>query len=227
MEKYKLISFDMFQTLVDVNSQKEAVMKAVFGEEYSAEKGDLLWKDANRFVFFYFHLPQDEVQDFTTVLSVFEQCYTELFPKYNVKLDPCIGARILAQAHGRSLFYSDSLPFLETMQQKYRTCVISDADLLMVEEILARVKFDQVFISEKYQAYKFDRLGTLFRAAFQEFNIQPHEMLHIGDGYSDVLGAKRAGADAAWVNRHRLEWEHEIKPDYMVTSLSELLDCGV
>jgi putative hydrolase of the HAD superfamily len=221
-KKYKLISFDMFQTLVDVNTQKDMVMQAVFGEEYSAEKGDLLWNDANRFVFSYFHRPQNEAQDFATVLSVFEQCYTELFPRYHVKLDPGTGARIVAVAHNKSLFYGDSLPFLEKVQQKYRTCLISDADLLMVEEILSKVRFDQVFLSEKYKAYKFDRLGTLFRAAFREFEIQPHEMLHIGDGYSDVLGAKGAGADAAWINRRGVEWKHEVEPDYTVSSLLEL-----
>jgi FMN phosphatase YigB (HAD superfamily) len=94
----------------------------------------------------------------------------------------------------------------------------------MVEEILSRVKFDQFYISEKYKACKFDNSGTLFKAALDEFKISPHEMLHIGDGYSDVVGAKQAGADAAWINRRGWDWNHEIRPGYIVTSLLELVD---
>jgi putative hydrolase of the HAD superfamily len=224
LKKYKLISFDMFQTLVDVNTQKDAVMKSVLGDNYSLEKGELFWNDANRFVFSYFHNLHNGTENFVEVLRIFEQCYVELFPKYNVKLDPCLGARILAKAHGKSLFYEDSLLFLEKVQQQYNTCLISDADFIMVEEILSKIKFDQTYLSEKYKVYKSDPLGTLFKAAMAEFKVKPCEMLHIGDGYSDIGGAKRAGADAAWINRTGREWNYEIRPDYIVTSLLELLD---
>lgn len=223
LKKYKLISFDMFQTLVDVNTQKENVMKIVLGDDYSAEKGDSLWMDANHFVFSYFHSLHNRPESFDEILRIFERCYAELFPKYNVKLDPVTAARVLAKAHGDSLFYDDSLPFLEKVQQHHQTCLISDTDFIMIEEILCKVHFDKVYISEKYKAYKFDPLGTLFRAALDEFKIKPHEMLHIGDGYSDIFGAKRVGADAAWINRREANWSHEIKSDFIVTSLLELL----
>jgi putative hydrolase of the HAD superfamily len=224
MKKYRLISFDMFQTLVDVNTQKDTVMKTVLEDDYSVEKGELLWKDANRFVFSYFHKLHNGRESFVEVLRIFEQCYVELFPKYNVKIDPVAGARVLAKAHSKSLFYCDSLPFLEKVQQKYQTCLISDTDLIMVEELLSKVTFDRVYISEKYKAYKFDKCGTLFRAALDEFKINPQEMLHIGDGYSDIAGAKQVGADAAWINRSGGEWNYEIKPDFVVTSLLDLLN---
>jgi putative hydrolase of the HAD superfamily len=225
MKKYKLISFDMFQTLVDVNTQKDTVMKTVLGDDYSVEKGELLWNDANRFVFSYFHKLQTSTENFVEVLRIFEQCYAELFPKYHVEFDPIVGAGILARAHSKSLFYEDSLPFLEKVQGQFQTCLISDTDFIMIEEILSKVKFDRIYISEKYRAYKFDKCDTLFKAALAEFKVSPHEMLHIGDGYSDIAGAKQAGADAAWINRRGWEWNHEVKPDYIVTSLLELSEC--
>jgi putative hydrolase of the HAD superfamily len=224
LKEYKLISFDMFQTLVDVNTQKERVMKAVLGDDYSVEKGDSLWRDANHFVFSYFHGLHNHPEGFVEILRIFERCYAELFPKYNVKLNPGTAARVLAKAHGKSLFYDDSLPFLEKVQQHHQTCLISDTDLIMIEEILCKVHFDKVYISEKYGTYKFDPLGTLFKVALDEFKIKPHEMLHIGDGYSDIVGAKRAGADAAWINRREAAWNYEVKPDCIVTSLLELLE---
>ena len=111
VKKYKLISFDMFQTLVDVNTQKDTVLKTVLGDDYSVEKGELLWNDANRFVFSYFHKLHTSTESFVEVLRIFEQGYAELFSKYHVNFDPMIGAGILARAHGKSLFYEDSLSF--------------------------------------------------------------------------------------------------------------------
>jgi putative hydrolase of the HAD superfamily len=95
----------------------------------------------------------------------------------------------------------------------------------MIEEIVGKVEFDRIYISEKYKAYKFDRSGTLFKAALNDFKIEPQEMLHIGDGYSDTIGAKQVGADSAWINRWGVEWKHEIRPDYVVPSLLDLLEC--
>ncbi|MDX2440180.1 MAG: hypothetical protein QNK40_06465 [Desulfobacterales bacterium] len=51
MKKYKLNSFDMFQTLVDIDTQTNAIMRNIFGQEYSPDKAEKLWQDANRFVF--------------------------------------------------------------------------------------------------------------------------------------------------------------------------------
>lgn len=222
MKKYKLISFDIFQTLVDVNTQKEKVMRTIFKYDYSLEKADKFWKDVNEFVFSYFHRIDEGKKKFVTVTSIFEQCYSQLFTKYGVQLDPKVGAHILASAHADSLFYDDSIPFLNRVQNSYITCVISDTDFIMIDKILNRVKFDYVFTSEEYQSYKSDSSGKLFNAAFTTCDIQPYEMLHIGDGYSDVAGAKQAGADAVWINRHGKEWGHEIKPDYTVSSLLDL-----
>ena len=222
MKRYKLISFDMFQTLVDVDTQKDAVMHRLFGNEYSRTKADKLWKDFNNLIFSYFHKMSEGNEEFMTVTSVFEQVYTELFPKHGIKLKPKEGAYILALAHADSLLYDDSKAFVERVQNKYMTCVISDTDSVMIDKILDQFHFDYVFMSEEYQSYKSDSSRKLFKVAFSKSGIQPHEMLHIGDGLSDIAGSKLAGADAAWINRNGKKWLHDIKPDYIVTSLLEL-----
>ena len=222
LKKYKLISFDMFQTLVDVNTQKDAVMRRLFGNEYSSDKADKLWKDFNTLIFSYFHNICEGDEGFRTVARIFEQCYTELFPKHGIKLEPKEGAYILSSAHADSLLYDDVKEFVERIQDRYMTCVISDTDTVMIEKILDQFSFDFVFTSEEYQSYKSDGSSRLFNAAFSMSGIEPHEMLHIGDGLSDIAGSKMAGADAAWINRGGKEWRHAIKPDYIVSSLLEI-----
>lgn len=212
----------MFQTLVDVGTQRDTIMQRIFGSKYSQDKAEKLWHDANKFVFSYFHKMCEENEKFETVTSVFERCYTKLFPKYGVNLDPGEGAYILASAHADSLLYHDSQTFLDRIKNKYKTCVISDTDSIMIDKLLDQFSFDHVFKSEEFQAYKSECTGKLFNVAISTFGIQPHEMLHIGDGLSDIAGAKKAGADAAWINRNGKEWAHDIKPDYIVSSLHEL-----
>ena len=212
----------MFRTLVDVNTQKDAVMHRLFGNEYSPNKADKLWKDFNNLIFSYFHKMSEGNEVFMTVTSVFERCYSELFPKHGIQLKPKEGAFVLASAHADSLLYDDSKAFVERIKNKYMTCVISDTDSVMIEKLLYQFSFDYVFTSEQYQSYKSDSSSRLFNAAFSTSGIQPHEMLHIGDGLYDIAGLKLAGADAAWINRNGKEWKHDIKPDYIVSSLFEL-----
>jgi 2-haloalkanoic acid dehalogenase type II len=220
--KYKLVSFDMFQTLVDVESQKYEVMKAVFGEAYTKETADQLWEDSNNYVYAYFHRFNVDKEDFKSILNVFTDCYSELFPKYGIKINPYMGATILAKRHNDALFYPETRNIIEDIKEKYKICLISDADTIMIKDILKQFYFDKVYISEDYREYKSNVKGTMFKLAINEFGIKPYEMIHIGDGYNDVVGAKKAGADAIWINRNNREWKHTIKPDYIVNSLSEI-----
>ncbi|MDX2440181.1 MAG: hypothetical protein QNK40_06470 [Desulfobacterales bacterium] len=81
----------------------------------------------------YFHKMCEVEEKFETVTSVFEQCYTDLFPKHGINIDPKDGVFILASAHADSLLYDDSQPFLDQIQKKYKTCVISDTDSVMID----------------------------------------------------------------------------------------------
>ena len=136
--KYKLVSFDMFQTLVDVESQKHEVMKAVFGESYTKDIADQLWEDANNYVYAYFHRFNIDKEDFKTILEVFTDCYSELFPKYGVKLDSHIGATILARKHNSALLYPETKSTFEKIKGKCRTCLISDSDEIMISDLLQK-----------------------------------------------------------------------------------------
>ena len=43
--KYKVISFDMFQTLVDVNARKHDVWSNILKDDFTEEKGEKYWSD--------------------------------------------------------------------------------------------------------------------------------------------------------------------------------------
>jgi HAD superfamily hydrolase (TIGR01549 family) len=222
LKKFKIISVDMFQTLVDVNSRREHVWKKILGDVYSQHFAKECWEEANKVIFSHFNKYVSEEQCFRSTKYIFEKCYEEVFPQKGVKFDPKKGAEILASEHGYSCSYEDTEMFLKAVGEKYPICLVSDTDGDMVLPLLKRFKFDKVFLSEEYQCYKFDPKSDIFHKVINYYKVDPSEIIHIGDGYSDVVGANRAGIKTCWLNRHGANWSHEIMPDYTVTSLREV-----
>lgn len=224
MNKFKIVSLDMFQTLVDVNSRRHHVWKRILGEAYNEQFVEECWSEANKLVFGYFSKYVCEEKDFYSVKQVFEKCYRELFPLKGVNFDPCKGAKILADEHGYACPYEDSELFLESVRKHYTICLVSDTDRDMVQPLLETFNFNKVFLSEDFECYKFDPKGYIFNEVINYYKVNPEDIIHIGDGYSDVVGAKRVGIKTCWLNRHNVKWNHEIKPDYIVSSLREAVD---
>ena len=64
--------------------------------------------------------------------------------------------------------------------------------------------------------------NTMFKELLKFYDADPRKVIHIGDSISDVVGAKREGIIACWLNRDKKIWEHELKPDLIIESLNDL-----
>jgi putative hydrolase of the HAD superfamily len=63
----------------------------------------------------------------------------------------------------------------------------------------------------------------MFRELLCHFGVEPERVIHVGDSVSDVLGAKRAGIAACWLNRTGREWQLPgSEPDFTIRRLDEL-----
>lgn len=62
----------------------------------------------------------------------------------------------------------------------------------------------------------------MFKELLKFYDIDPKQVLHIGDSASDIIGANREGITTCWINRDHRAWEHDIKPDYIIESLNEI-----
>ena len=221
MTKFKVVSLDMFQTLVNVNSRRHSTWHKILGDAYSESLAEEYWGESSKLVLGYFNKLVSEERAFYKVKSIFENCYRELFLQRGINFDPKEGAKILAYEHGRAFSYEDTETFLAALSQAYPICLVSDTDRDMIQPLLERFKFDQTFLSEDFQCYKFNPNSTLFNEVINHYQVDPKEIIHIGDGYSDVVGANRAGITTCWLNRAKSQWNHPIKPDYTITSLRE------
>ena len=224
LKKFRLVSFDMFQTLVDVDDRRHQVWQRILRDSYSPQFAEEYWKEAGKLIAEHFNRFTHEGETFCTIKEIFEGCYKELLPRVKVDCEPSVAARILAGEHCFAPVYADVPAFFRAVKERYQTCLISDADSDMILPLLKVFEFDKVYISEDCKCYKSSPGSAIFREALEYFGVEPQEAIHIGDGYSDVMGASGAGMATCWLNRHGAVWKYEQKPDYTVSSLTEAAD---
>ena len=222
MQNISIISVDMFQTLVDVNSRRHHLWKRILEKKYSAQLAERYWAWATELIFKnYDELFQLE-KEFISCREIMENSFHELFSEAGLNLNPETGAQVLVEEHGWSPPYEDTKIFFEKVGKHFPICVVSDADTDMIRPLTDLYEFDKVFISEQHQAYKGSPGSRFFRAVVEHYGVQPEEILHIGDSKHDVLGADRVGLQSCWLNRKGLAWpSKEAQPVHTVTSLQE------
>lgn len=118
-------------------------------------------------------------------------------------------------------------PLLEQLGRKYRLGIISNYRASLtdyLEEIGLKPYFETIIISEIVGYEKPD--VRIFEVALQEMHLSPEECLYVGDHPFDVLGAKDAGLDAAWLKTHITRMPEYVtqKPDYILRDIKELSD---
>lgn len=118
--------------------------------------------------------------------------------------------------------FDDAIAFVDACPLPI--CVVSNIDRSDLENAIRHAgwRFDHVLSSEDVRSYK--PRPELFQRALALLGLAPHEVLHIGDSWSnDVVGAQQQGIAVAWVNRAgRTPPPEATPPDYTLTSLTEL-----
>lgn len=224
MKRYKVISFDMFQTLVNLNARVSEIWQGILEEEYSEEKCEIGAEAI------FTNLPpayRKAINPFMTMEEVFMECAASVVKQTGYDVTPYKVAYNLMYQHGQAPFYEESLDVIKKLKEKYSVIISSDASPSMVEPLLAQINADKAFISDDIRCYKGETSGKFFKIVLSELNIKPDEMLHVGDSFADIVGAKNAGIDACWINRDNRVWNHTLQPDYIIHNLNEILDiCG-
>ncbi|MEO3947883.1 HAD family hydrolase [Gorillibacterium sp. CAU 1737] len=222
MGKFKVVSLDMFQTLVNVESRVQHIWKPILADRFTPERAvenaRLL---LSRFLVHW--AERREAGSFCLLKDVYERSFVDVFEHAQVSYDVSEASTILFREQAQSEFYEDTLTFLDHVTKKYCVCIVSDADDAMVPSFHQDYKI-QLFTSERHRSYKNDENNTMFKEMLRHYAVDASQVIHIGDSVSDVAGAKRQGLAACWLNRDGRTWSHESKPDYIVESLHELRD---
>jgi len=116
--------------------------------------------------------------------------------------------------------FDDALPALEHLAARFPLVALSNGNADVQRIGLGRF-FRASINAREFGVGKPD--PRIFLAAAGAVDVQPEQVLHIGDDVTlDALGALNAGMQAAWLNRSDQIWPHEQEPHVILASLDEL-----
>jgi HAD superfamily hydrolase (TIGR01549 family) len=114
------------------------------------------------------------------------------------------------------------LPTLKALQVKYALGILSNGNSYP-ERCGLEGMFQFVIFSQDYGVEK-PNLG-LFQIALEKAGCSKRQLLHVGDSlHEDIIGATNAGIKCVWLNRKQVKNNLNLKIDYEVSSLPELLE---
>jgi FMN phosphatase YigB (HAD superfamily) len=221
MRVFKVVSVDMFGTLVDVNSIRHTVWKLFLKDRYTPELADMCWDRASDMVFQQIQEKVIRSREYVPPKVIFEAVYAQLFAEMGVSFDPTEAATILARQHSFSVPFDDALIFLNVVGKVYRVCLSTDTDEDMLGPLRNLYQFERVVTSQEMGAYKTNGDNRFFAEVIRHFGMAPQDIIHIGDSAADIIGAGEAGIVSCWLNRKHKKVPQGMRPDYEVKSLVE------
>lgn len=173
--QYKIISFDIFQTLVDVDQRIPQIWKAVLDSDYSDDKAYLGAKTILK------HYPSAYrkaiiSKQFINMEDLFLECSKRALEEVAFSTTPGKIVDYLMQEHSKAPFYDEVLPCLDRISKKYQIVLSSDSNHIMVDNIIKKVPCEKVFISEDLCCYKEDSQGRFFNKVIDKLKINPSEI---------------------------------------------------
>ena len=213
----KLLSFDVFGTLVDVRQGSYDAFRSILRDCGRPDIDVKIfwehWEERNIVHYWEPYRPYKDI----CALSL-----SEAFAHFGVHGDPSLIERYFDAFTGFQL-YPDVAPTLDHLSGRFRLAIVSNiADDLLAATPLGRT-FDPVCSAEKARGYKPD--GTLFRYLINQSGLRVDEIFHAGQSqFTDMVGGKPLGLTIAWINRRGVALHPSVpRPDYTFHDLTPLI----
>lgn len=195
--KYKILTFDCYGTLIDwesgiltalkpvllnhnINLNDNYILELYAEFESEIEKGEFVeYKEVLR------KIMKKLGNKFGFTLSSFEEgCLTDSLKDWKP--------------------FPDTVEALQNLKKKFNLAIISniDNDLFAFSAQHLNVKFDYIITAEQVKSYKPSLKN--FKFAIDKIGIAPEKILHIAQSiYHDIIPAKTLGLSTIWVNRRK------------------------
>ena len=217
----KLMSFDVFGTLIDVREGSYGAFSSILRDAGgSGVNVKAFWEHWEGRNIAHYWEPYQRYRD------ICEMSLAETFAHFGLHGDAKLIARYF-EAFPHFALYPDVAPTLDRLARICPLALVSniDDDLLAATH-LGRT-FDLICTAERARGYKSD--GTLFCFLLDEarhrFGVARDDILHVGQSqFTDMVGAKPLGLTVAWINRRGVALDPSVpRPDYVFPNLASLL----
>lgn len=201
INKYKVISFDIFDTLI-VRDVKDPT------DVYQIIASSVLEKDGN-----CFRKDRIEAEKLARISNGgevnLEQIYNFLEKKYEQ-----FKQKLMEEEINYEIFHCRSRKRMHNVlnyavSKGKRVVLISDMYLSseVIKKMLERCGYNtanfEVYVSNEYSVDK--KSGKLFEIVVDKLGIVAKDMIHLGDSiYADVLGAHKSGIRSIWIPKEKL-----------------------
>ena len=224
MTRIKALSFDMYRTLLDTRDFHEQAVDEILtragADSVDRDVFHSRWDDLYEDV--HIEMAHDR---FIRERDVSVESLRRTLREFEIDADPVAGTDLWLDQYENADLFSEVEEVLNLLAKRYPMIVTSNVDNNDQGYATFRTKklpFVDIITSEDCRSYK--PHGKIFKAALAVLKCQPSEVLHIGDSQrSDVVGAKKAGMVAVWLNRKAEKPKPGVEPDYEITNLRELL----
>ncbi len=214
----RLLSFDVFGTLVDARTHSYAAFQSML-DDCGASGVDvkIFWEHWEERNIAHYWEPYRRYRD------ICELSLAETFDHFGIRGAARMIERYFETFPGLAPF-PDVAPTLDRLAQRYRLAVVSNIDDdLLAATPLGRT-FDLVCTAQRARGYKPD--GTLFRYLIEHAGCARDDILHSGQSqFTDMVGGKPLGLTIAWINRRNVALHPSVpKPDFTFPKVASLLD---
>ncbi len=214
----KLISFDVFGTLISVRESSYGAFERILAEARA------LTVDVREFWEHWEHRNIAHYwEPYRSYKQICELSLSESFARYGIDADPRLIHHYF-EAFSKFFLYDDVAATLEKLSARHRIALVSniDDDLLAMTPLPER--FDLVCTAQRAHGYKPD--GTLFRYLVEESGLPVDDILHCGQSqYTDLVGGKPLGLRIAWINRRNVALDPSVpRPDFIFAGIADVRD---
>jgi HAD superfamily hydrolase (TIGR01549 family) len=114
---------------------------------------------------------------------------------------------------------------LERLSKDYPLIVVSNSETSFIKASIKKLRIEKLF-KKIYGAEKFRTKDELLKKLFRKMKIKPSEAIYVGDRFSDIEYARKAGCWAVAIN-NKCAWSDlktikKENPDFIIRDFSSL-----
>jgi len=194
----KLISFDVFGTLIDVRNGSYPAFQSILkdcGRPAIDVKGFFEYWEQRNIAHYW--------ESYRRYKEIAELSLAETFAHFEIRASNSKLIQRYFDAFSSFTLFDDVDPVLDVLGRAHRLAVVSNIDDDLLAATPLRRTFDLVCTAERAGGYKPD--GKLFRYLIVQSGLAKDDILHAGQSqFTDMVGAKPLGLSVAWINRRAI-----------------------